>query len=199
MSEPTREPMIAHGYTSERLVGPDDLPDLPGKPQVAPTNSQTWERPSREDLLAEGANQARIHGVDPEYAGVYGEGWAQATRDAQARLAELEADNAQLLKQVKRANDIAKRSGEYAREVGEYRDEAWAARDLLRARIRNVREMAGDAEVAISRGCLCRCGCEPGSHCDKHDFGCWKPMGWSLDPAAVLAVLDEEGEEKPHD
>lgn len=92
MTEPTREPMIGHGYASERLVGPDDLPDLPGKPQVAPTNSQTWEQPSRDDLLAEGANQARIHGVDPEQARVYAQGWADAMGRADRALDEMDRE-----------------------------------------------------------------------------------------------------------
>lgn len=45
---------------------------------------------SREDLLAEGAKQARIHGVSPECARVYAQGWAEATRAARERIAELE-------------------------------------------------------------------------------------------------------------
>lgn len=78
--------------------------------QVAPTNSQTWEQPSREQLIAEGRKQARIYGVDPECAEVYGEGWAQATRDAQVHIRQLLklGDERAATLQAKRDTDVAR-------------------------------------------------------------------------------------------
>jgi hypothetical protein len=57
--------------------------------QVAPTNSHSWEQPSREELIAEGRKQARIHGVVPLFADVYAEGWAEASRAAQVHIRQI--------------------------------------------------------------------------------------------------------------
>lgn len=60
--------------------------------RLAPTNSHSWERPSREELLAEGRKQARIHGVDPEHACLYAQGWAAAMGRADRALDEMERE-----------------------------------------------------------------------------------------------------------
>jgi hypothetical protein len=80
-----------------------DIPvDAAVEPSVDDRIAKSSVNPSREDLLAEGAKQARIHGVGPECARVYAQGWAQAKRDAQGRVADLERQLRKLQSHVTR-------------------------------------------------------------------------------------------------
>jgi hypothetical protein len=58
-----------------------------------------------------------------------------------------------------------------------------------------VQALAEQAREAISRGCICvGCLSHPAGECDGH-CGAGQPLGWTLDPAKILAyvVAEQEG------
>jgi hypothetical protein len=123
-----------------------------------------------------GLREALIQGVDPECARVYAQGWAQATRGAQARLEELDQQNYWLT----RERDSAKAAVQPLVD----------ANQMWHERIRRIREMAKAAKAVWANRCIC-----PGD-AEEHDADCLgvQTVGWALDPQALLATLAGEGE-----
>lgn len=140
--------------------------------------------PPREDLLAEGAKQARIQGVEPEQAGVYAQGWAAAMATAGRAIDGPSRDR--VVQRI--VNAIETAANDEASDLAEavykaiqpllsnvlwWRDSARQERDQLRERILKVREALHIA--------------------DSEDRTDWQ-RGYRAAAERALAVLDGEGE-----